>query len=56
VHQLLLAIPFTLYGIYHIYYMTFVSFDYGYNMTVAVVTSFTHLVIWVIWYFKTDLE
>jgi len=53
--RLLIGIPFILYTLYHFYYMTFISFDYGYNVLVIVVVGVLHSILWISWMFKTRL-
>jgi len=52
-HQLLIALPYIIYSTYHIWYMSFVSFDYGYNMKVIVFFGIANGLIWLIWCYFT---
>jgi len=51
--QFLLALPFVFYTTYHLYYMQFVSFDYGYNIIVVIVVGIINSLLWLGWCFYT---
>lgn len=48
-HQLLVAIPIFLLLSYHLHYMCFVLFDYGWNMTLLAIVFATVSLIWFVW-------
>lgn len=43
------AIPFLTYFFYHIYYLTFIHFDYGFNMKASVIVGGVNSVGWLVW-------
>jgi len=45
----IIAVPAILYSSYHIYFMHYVSFDYGYNTTVVIVMGISNSVLWFFW-------
>jgi hypothetical protein len=53
--QLIPATILGLYVVYHFYYMSFVSFDYGYNQTVVVVVGIVHSLLWIYWIVRARL-
>lgn len=52
--RILLSILFLIYGTYHLYYMNFVSFDYGYNMLVLALVNIFNSILWTIAAFWWD--
>lgn len=47
--QILFAVPFALLLVYHLHYMLFVSFDYGWNMKLIAVMFGLFTIIWFVW-------
>jgi len=47
--RLAFAAPFLIYLMYHIWYMQFVSFDYGYNMIMGSIFGAAHVLAWFTW-------
>jgi hypothetical protein len=47
--QLLVALPFAAIVAWHLHYMNFVNFNYGWNMTLLIVFSALHSVLWFSW-------
>lgn len=45
-HQYYLAIPFIALLLYHLHYMIFVSFDYGWNMTLLAILFASYALLW----------
>lgn len=44
-----IAVPFLAYYLYHIYFLTFVHFDYGYNMRANVTVGILNSLGWLLW-------
>jgi len=53
VHKLAVAFPLVSYCVYHLWYMQFVSFDYGYNMTICIILGIVNSISWLVWAAKT---
>lgn len=47
-----LAVPFLTYFIYHIHYLTFIRFDYGYNLKANVSVGMLNSLGWLLWCYK----
>eukprot|EP01116_Phalansterium_solitarium_P009034 TRINITY_DN2303_c0_g2_i1.p1 TRINITY_DN2303_c0_g2~~TRINITY_DN2303_c0_g2_i1.p1 ORF type:complete len:338 (+),score=75.59 TRINITY_DN2303_c0_g2_i1:102-1115(+) len=47
--QAFVAVPFGAFAAYHLYYMNFVSFDYGWNMQVLIAAAVLHGMAWTTW-------
>lgn len=48
-HQALVGVPFAILLMYHLHYMLFVSFDYGWNMKLLACMFGAFAVIWLSW-------
>ncbi|KAG8192357.1 hypothetical protein JTE90_029091 [Oedothorax gibbosus] len=46
------AVPFLSYFIYHIYYLSYIRFDYGYNMKANVIIGLLNSCGWMLWCYK----
>lgn len=46
-----IAIPFLSYFTYHIHFLTFIHFDYGYNMRVNIIVGMASSLGWLMWCF-----
>jgi len=51
--RVIVGLPIALYSLYHLHYMQYVSFDYGYNMLVLVLVGIADSLLWFGWWFKT---
>lgn len=49
----LLLLVFAAFYIYHISYLTFWKFDYGYNMKAAIAVGLSHNIMWLYWSVKS---
>ncbi|XP_054707277.1 post-GPI attachment to proteins factor 3-like [Uloborus diversus] len=49
---LTIAVPFISYFGYHIYYLTFVRFDYGYNLKANIIIGLLNSFGWILWCYK----
>ncbi|XP_013793607.1 post-GPI attachment to proteins factor 3-like [Limulus polyphemus] len=47
-----IAVPFLSYFFYHIYHLSFVHFDYGYNMKANIIVGVLNSCGWLIWCYK----
>ena len=50
--QIIIGTILMMYLTYHLYYMNYVSFDYGYNQTVVIIVGITHSLLWCYWCFR----
>jgi hypothetical protein len=50
---LTVALPFLTIWVLHVSYMTFVQFDYDWNMTLGVVLGLLNIVLWTIYWWRT---
>lgn len=49
---LFVAVPFLSYFAYHIYYLTYIRFDYGYNMKANIIIGLLNSCGWLMWCYK----
>lgn len=47
--MLLVALPFAIFFVYHISYLSFVKFDYGYNMKATIALAQLYNLLWIGW-------
>ncbi|XP_023210374.1 post-GPI attachment to proteins factor 3-like isoform X1 [Centruroides sculpturatus] len=50
--SIVVSVPFLGYFFYHIYYLTFIHFDYGYNMKANIFIGVTNSIGWLFWCYK----